>query len=183
MCHTVRRKWMCSWEFFLFRHWCKVVMIPPCIQELYIWYKTVFVSGILTFYQASTMFNFTIYRRISGNTMWWLSLNELGWFWKEPLVSTRRFDQYALIVFQSELLCQYIRYSIKGFYMNMTIFRQLTSPTFQLNRTKQLSDLVKVNQNRWSSLSSNNEKRGCPFSAFLRTLERCFMWSANAICL
>ena len=24
---------------------------------------------------------------------------ELGWFWKEPLVSTRRFDQYALIVF------------------------------------------------------------------------------------
>ena len=25
--------------------------------------------------------------------------NELGWFWKEPLVSTQRFDQYALIVF------------------------------------------------------------------------------------
>ena len=25
--------------------------------------------------------------------------NELGWFWKESLVSTRRFDQYALIVF------------------------------------------------------------------------------------
>ena len=25
--------------------------------------------------------------------------NKLGWFWKEPLVSTRRFDQYALIVF------------------------------------------------------------------------------------
>ena len=31
--------------------------------------------------------------------MQWLSLNELGWFWKEPLVSTRHFDQYALIVF------------------------------------------------------------------------------------
>ena len=25
--------------------------------------------------------------------------NELGWFWKEPLVSTQRFDQYALSVF------------------------------------------------------------------------------------
>ena len=25
--------------------------------------------------------------------------NELGWFWKKPLVSTRHFDQYVLIIF------------------------------------------------------------------------------------
>ena len=39
------------------------------------------------------------YAKVCGNTTSWLSLNELGWFWKELLVSTRCFDQYALIVF------------------------------------------------------------------------------------
>ena len=29
--------------------------------------------------------------------------NELGWFFEEQLVSTRRFDQYALIVFWRKL--------------------------------------------------------------------------------
>ena len=32
--------------------------------------------------------------------------NELGWFWNQPLVSTRRFDQYALIVFWRKALLQ-----------------------------------------------------------------------------
>ena len=33
---------------------------------------------------------------VCDNTMRWSSQLELGWFWKEPLVSTRRFDHFAL---------------------------------------------------------------------------------------
>ena len=96
--------------------------------------------------------------------------NELGWFWKEPLVSTWRFDQYALIVFWRKslvfcliLILYRVFLSMPGYSRNqnglackvVTIFpRNENTPHPVIQATIILSD---ANNGSMKAVSHNND--------------------------